>query len=130
MQASGDPLQEKLSESVKFMVESGHDDTVTVSLTDAWLQALLVLEMVCVGELILGLDALLPFGVLKSLAYLPVALFRVSEVVTLQPAETQLIGSSGRQSPPFCERTWARSPVPTKARSHPVSSCSVVAAMV
>jgi len=130
VQASGEPVQEKLSESVKLMVESGHADTVTVSLTVAWLQALVVVEIVCVGEVSVGEPALEVLVLPKSLAYFPVPLFRVMEVVTLQPAEMQLIGSSGRQSPPFCERTWARSPLPTKARSHPVSSCTVAAAMV
>jgi hypothetical protein len=43
------------------MVVSGHDDTVTVSLTVAWLQAFVVVEIVCVGEVILGEAALVPF---------------------------------------------------------------------
>jgi len=68
VQASGDPVQEKLSESVKFMVESGHAATVTVSLTVAWLQALVVVEIVCVGEVSVGEAALVVLVLPKSLA--------------------------------------------------------------
>src|SRR5712671_2461509 len=80
VQASGEPVQEKLSESVKLMVESGHADTVTVSLTVAWLQALIVVEMVCVGEVSVGEPALVLLVLPKSLAYFPGPLFRVMEV--------------------------------------------------
>jgi hypothetical protein len=48
---------------------------------------------------------------------------------TEQPAATQLIGSSGRQSPPDVESMCARSPVPTNARSIWLFGCTVVEAM-
>jgi hypothetical protein len=38
---------------------------------------------------------------------------RVTDELTLQPAATQVVKSSGLQSPPAVERACARSPVPT-----------------
>jgi hypothetical protein len=132
VQASGDPEQEKLIVlAVKSIPAIGQEETWTTSVADAELHACpdKVLND-CVGEAIAGEDALLPAALAKVLEYRRVALSRVRLVLTEQPAAMQVMGSSGLQSPPFCERTWARSPLPTYARSQRVSSCTVVAAML
>src|SRR5437016_14648116 len=56
--ASGEPVQEKFRFSVKFIVESGHPDTVTDSVEFATLHALVLVASTCVGEAIVGEDAL------------------------------------------------------------------------
>jgi hypothetical protein len=100
--------------SVKFIAEAGHEETCTVSVTAAALHAAAEsVAKVCVGEEIAGEAALLPLALAKVLEYRREALSICRLVLTAHPAVTQLIGSSGRQSPPFWERTWARSPVPT-----------------
>src|SRR5438445_112845 len=85
-----------------------------VRLAPVMLQALPDTEVwVCVGEFIAGALALDPPALANVPLYWLVPLVRVFADETEHPRLMQLIGSSGLQSPPPCERMCARSPDPT-----------------
>ena len=101
MQVSGEPEQEKLSVfSVKSIAETGHEETWTAATAAALHAAPESVANDCVGDKIAGEAALLPLALAKALEYRREALSICRLVLTAQPAVTQLIGSSGRQSPP------------------------------
>src|SRR5712692_3810667 len=105
-----------------LIAAAGHDETVMFSFALARVHAAAgAVDCVCAGEAIKGFSALLPAALVKLLTEWLGPLSSVSEVFTEHPALTQLIGSSGRQSPPPAERTCARSPLPAYARSQPLS---------
>src|SRR5438552_547570 len=114
VQASGEPVHVKEALWVKFEVVTGQAETDMVRLAPVMLQALPDTEVwVCVGELIAGALALDPPALANVQLSWLVALVHVIADETEHPRLMQFIGSSGLQSPPFCERMCARSPDPT-----------------